>query len=80
MNGFARRREATSHKRALTNARQRTTDQQWYQPTIRDVYAQVLEAKSMLDRIPDMHLAAAKREMYILEDILYQMVTDEVKK
>lgn len=79
MNGFARRREATSHKQAMTNARQRPKDQKWYQPTIRDVYAQVLEAKSMLDRIPDMQLAAAKREMYILEDILYQMVTDEVR-
>ena len=44
----------------------------WYTPTIRDVYAQVLVAKTMLDRIPDQDLAVVKREMGILEDMLWQ--------
>ena len=48
---------------------------QWYQPTIRDVYAAVCEAKTMLDRIPDIELAAAKRKMQDLEDTIWQFAT-----
>lgn len=46
----------------------------WYTPTIRDVYAQLKVAEQMLSRIPDQELAVVKREMYLLEDMMYQFV------
>lgn len=44
----------------------------WAVPTVRDVYAQVKVAQTMLMRIPDADLAIVKREMHILEDMLWQ--------
>lgn len=46
----------------------------WYTPTIRDVYAQLKVAEQMLSRIPDQELAVVKREMYLLEDMMYQFI------
>lgn len=44
----------------------------WYRPSIRDVYAQIKVAETMLNRIPDPDLAIVKREMGILEDMIWQ--------
>ena len=52
--------------------KERTQEDTWYRPTVKDVYAQVMAAKTMLDRIPDPQLAIVKREMGILEDMLWQ--------
>ena len=46
----------------------------WYTPTIRDVYAQLKVAEQMLSRIPDQELATVKREMYLLEDMMWQLI------
>jgi hypothetical protein len=50
----------------------RTSEQQWYAPTVKDVYAQFQIAETMLARIPGPELAIVKREMGILEDMLWQ--------
>jgi hypothetical protein len=50
----------------------RANESVWYSPTVADVYAQVLAAKTMLDRIPNAELAIVKREMGILEDMMWQ--------
>lgn len=44
----------------------------WYAPSVKDVYAQLMIAKTMLDRIPDQELAVVKREMGLLEDMVWQ--------
>ena len=44
----------------------------WYAPSVKDVYAQLMIAKTMLDRIPDQELAPVKREMGLLEDMVWQ--------
>lgn len=44
----------------------------WYTPTVADVYAQLKVAEQMLSRINDPELATVKREMYLLEDMLWQ--------
>ena len=44
----------------------------WTQPTVADVYAQLKVAAQMLSRIEDPNLAVVKREMYLLEDMLWQ--------
>ena len=44
----------------------------WTSPTLADVYAQILVSQTMLMRIPDGELAIVKREMDILEDMLWQ--------
>lgn len=44
----------------------------WTQPTVSDVYAQLKVAAQMLSRIEDQNLAVVKREMYLLEDMLWQ--------
>ena len=48
----------------------------WYTPTVKDVYAQLKVAETMLSRICDPNLAIVKREMYILEDMLWQFVSE----
>ena len=48
----------------------------WYTPTVKDVYAQLKVAETMLSRICDPNLAIVKREMYILEDMLWQFRED----
>ena len=50
----------------------RKTENLWYRPTTRDVYAQLMVAKTMLDRVPDPHLIVVKRDMSILDEMLYQ--------
>ena len=44
----------------------------WTQPTVADVYAQLKVAAQMLSRIDNPNLAVVKREMYLLEDMLWQ--------
>lgn len=53
----------------------RTHEGAWYNPTIEDVYAQIKVAETMLHRIPDPNLAIVKREMGILEDMIWQFTT-----
>ena len=48
----------------------------WYTPTVKDVYAQLKVAETMLSRICDPNLAIVKREMYILEDMMWQFVSE----
>ena len=48
----------------------------WYTPTVKDVYAQLKVAETMLSRICDPNLAIVKREMYILEDMLWQFASE----
>ena len=43
------------------------------QPTVSDAYAAVRAAKDLLDRIPDVELASAKRQARNLEDTLWQL-------
>ena len=47
----------------------------WTQPTVADVYAQLKVAETMLSRICDPNLAIVKREMYILEDMMWQFIS-----
>lgn len=68
MLGVARKKRRA--KRPRNTARK--NEDTWYRPQVKDVYAQVLVAKTMLDRIPDQDLAIVKREMGILEDMLWQ--------
>jgi hypothetical protein len=44
----------------------------WTQPTVADVYAQLKVTAQMLSRIDNPNLAVVKREMYLLEDMLWQ--------
>ena len=50
----------------------RSNMEHWYAPKITDVYAQFQIAQTMLMRIPDAELAIVKREMAIVEDMLWQ--------
>ena len=50
----------------------RKAEERWYRPKVADVYAQFLVAKNMLDSINDPELALVKREMGIVEDLLWQ--------
>ena len=59
-------------KQARAAPKKRTTMNEWYEPTIEDVYAQLKVAQTMLARIPDADLAVVKREMGILEDMMWQ--------
>ena len=61
-------------ERGKHRVKRRTTEDVWYSPTVKDVYAQLMTAKTMLDRIPDQGLAVVKREMGILEDMLWQFL------
>lgn len=69
MLGNTTRKKKTGGRRRCAPRR---TEDTWYRPEVKDVYAQVLVAKTMLDRIPDQDLAIVKREMGILEDMLWQ--------
>jgi hypothetical protein len=60
-----------------TRARKHTANEQWNTPSITDVYAQVQVARTMLNRINDPHLTLVKREMDILEGLLWQFATEE---
>lgn len=44
----------------------------WTQPTVKDVYAQLKVAETMLSRCTDPALAIVKRKMYELEDTMWQ--------
>ena len=46
----------------------------WYTPTIKDVYAQLKVAETMLSRCTDPALAIVKRKMYELEDTMWQFI------
>jgi len=63
-------REEKRQNKALLEKRSRISE--WYQPNVSDVYAAVCEAKTLLDRIPDIELAGTKRQMNALEDTLWQ--------
>ena len=63
-------------KRRAPVRRRRKPEDAWYRPNVRDVYAQVMVAKNMLDRINDVDLAVVKREMNLLEDLLWQFATE----
>ena len=43
---------------------------------VNQVYAHCRLLKNMLGMLPDMDLAEAKREMLVLEDLLWQAVKD----
>ena len=53
---------------------QRRSEDTWYRPTIKDVYAQLKVAETMLSRIDDPALAIVKRAMYSLEDTMWQFL------
>jgi len=46
----------------------------WTQPTVKDVYAQLKVAETMLSRCTDPALAIVKRKMYELEDTMWQFL------
>ena len=46
----------------------------WYTPTVKDVYAQLKVAETMLSRCTDPALAIVKRKMYELEDTMWQFL------
>lgn len=62
----------TKKKRGRKRGSGRPRESAWYNPTIKDVYAQIKVAETMLIRIPDPDLAIVKREMGILEDMIWQ--------
>ena len=53
---------------------QRRSEDTWYRPTIKDVYAQLKVAETMLSRCTDPALAIVKRKMYELEDTMWQFI------
>ena len=62
---------ASGRVKARCKTRRKPEDA-WYKPTVCDVYAQVKVAEAMLMRVHDPELAIVKREMQILEDLLWQ--------
>lgn len=46
----------------------------WTQPTVKDVYAQLKVAETMLCRIPDIELTPVRRKMFELEDLMWQFL------
>ena len=66
-----KKRERAKEKRR-EEANRRGCFEHWYAPSVKDVYAQLMIAKTMLDRIPDQELAIVKREMGLLEDMVWQ--------
>ena len=65
---------AVRRKRGRKRGSTRKIEDTWYRPTIRDAYAQLTVAKTMLDRIPNEKLAIVKREMGILEDMMWRFM------
>ena len=66
-----KKRRSGAHPSASQAGDRRVYDV-WTQPTVADVYAQLKVAETMLSRICDPNLAVVKREMYLLEDMLWQ--------
>lgn len=54
--------------------RERRVYDVWYTPTVKDVYAQLKVAETMLSRCTDPALAIVKRKMYDLEDTMWQFL------
>lgn len=48
----------------------------WHTPTIKDVYAQLKVAETMLSRIPDIELTPVRRKMFELEDLMWQFIEE----
>jgi len=74
MGSTAKKRRGRPKKRdvPMRHGRERKVYDVWYTPTVADVYAQLKVAEQMLSRIEDPNLAVVKREMYLLEDMLWQ--------
>ena len=74
MGSTAKKRRGRPKKRdvPVRQGRERKVYDVWVTPTVADVYAQLKVAEQMLSRIPDPELALVKREMGILEDMLWQ--------
>ena len=47
------------------------------QSELREVYSLIREAMNKMAEIPDSNLAYAKKQMYVLEDLLWQAITDD---
>ena len=45
-----------------------------------EIYAMICDAMNRMAQIPDAELATAKREMYVLEDLLWQAITDDKRR
>ena len=48
----------------------------WARPTVADVYAQVLQAEAMMERVPDDGLAVVRREIGLLAEMMGQYIGD----
>lgn len=46
----------------------------WVRPTVADVYAQVLQAEAMMERVPDDGLAVVRREIGLLAEMMGQYI------
>ena len=46
----------------------------WARPTVADVYAQVLQAEAMMERVPDDGLAVVRREIGLLAEMIGQYI------
>ena len=46
----------------------------WARPTVADVYAQVLQAEAMMERVPDDGLAIVRREIGLLAEMMGQYI------
>lgn len=46
----------------------------WARPTVADVYAQVLQAEAMMERVPDDGLAVVRREIGLLAEMMGQYI------
>ena len=46
----------------------------WARPTFADVYAQVLQAEAMMERVPDDGLAVVRREIGLLAEMMGQYI------
>ena len=46
----------------------------WARPTVSDVYAQVLQAEAMMERVPDEGLAVVRREIGLLAEMMGQYI------
>lgn len=44
---------------------------------LNEVYALIRDAMNRMSQIPDSELASAKRQMYVLEDMLWQAIAEE---
>lgn len=44
---------------------------------LNEVYALIRDAMNRMSQIPDSELASAKRQMYVIEDMLWQAIAEE---